>query len=90
MENSKENRKPTSGFVATEPEEMRYHEYLDYWLCRCGNFEKLDGFNASDNKGDLISPIGAAYCRCERCGSVIEVRNHIIIGFNISPDRGRF
>ncbi len=90
METGKKNQKSNSCFVATEPEEMGYHEYLDYWLCKCGNFEKLDGFNASDKQGNLISPIGASYCRCERCGSVIEVRSHMIIGFNPSPDRGRF
>ncbi|RAJ28101.1 hypothetical protein [Pedobacter cryoconitis] len=77
-------------FIPQDAEEMGYHEYLDYWVCKCKNFEKLDGFNASDRYGNLISPIGAEYCRCERCGSVIEVKSHTIIGINPNPDRGRF
>jgi len=84
MRTKKEN------FILQDAQEMDYHEYLDYWVCICKNFEKLDGFNASDRYGNLISPIGAEYCRCERCGRVIEVKSHTIIGMNTNPDRGRF
>jgi hypothetical protein len=52
-----------TGFTANERKEICCHEYLDYWVCTCGNFEKLEGFNASDSKGNLISPIGATHCR---------------------------
>lgn len=73
-----------------KPEQMGYHEYLDYWVCKCKNFEKKEGFMACDEFGDLISPIGAEYCRCERCGRVIHAQSHTIIGRNLCPDRGRF
>jgi hypothetical protein len=79
-----------TNFSPQEAEEMNYHEYLDYWVCKCGNFEKLDGFNASDPSGNLISPIGAEHCRCERCGRVIHAQSHTIIGTNPNPERGRF
>lgn len=82
--------KRTTSFIPQKAEEMNYHEYLDYWVCKCGNFEKLDGFNASDQYGNLISPIGASHCRCERCGRVIHAKTHTIIGSNPTPDRGRF
>lgn len=77
-------------FIPQQAEEMAYHDYLDYWVCKCGNFEKLEGFNASDRYGNLISPIGAKYVRCERCGRVIEKDSRNIIGINPNPDRGRF
>jgi hypothetical protein len=90
MKSNKKDNTPTNGFKPLKREEMPYHEYLDYWVCKCGNFEKLLGFNASTKFGDLISPIGAKYCRCERCGRVIEAKSHTIIGINLSPIRGRF
>jgi len=82
--------KGKENFIPQEVEEMGYHEYLDYWLCHCKNFEKKEGFMASDRYGNLVSPIGASYCRCERCGRVIHVMTHTIIGVNSNPDRGRF
>lgn len=77
-------------FIPQEPEEMNYHEHLDYWICKCGNFEKAEGFMASTKYGNLISPIGAEHGRCERCGRVIHKESHTIIGINPNPDRGRF
>lgn len=79
-----------NSFTAIEPKDMKYHDYLDYWLCECGNFEKEDGFMASTAQGDLISPIGARFGRCERCGCVICLQTHQIIGRNPNPERGRF
>ncbi len=26
-------------FIPQDAEEMGYHEYLDYWRCKCKNFE---------------------------------------------------
>lgn len=82
--------KKENGFVPCKPREMKYHDYLDYWVCDCGNFEKEDGFMACTSAGNLINPIGARYGRCERCGNVFEIRSRQIIGFNKNPDRGRF
>lgn len=79
-----------TGFTPLEREEMNYHEHLDYWVCKCGNFEKLKGFNACTKYGNLISPIGAQHCRCEQCGRVIEAHSRTIIGINPTPERGRF
>jgi len=82
--------KGKDAFVPQEPEEMEYHEYLDYWVCKCRNFEKLEGFMACDRYGNFRSPFGAAYCRCQRCGSVIHVDTKTIIGINPNPDRRDF
>ncbi|MBT2560179.1 hypothetical protein J7E50_02950 [Pedobacter sp. ISL-68] len=83
--------KTGSVFTRLKPKEMGYHEYLDYWLCACGNFEKLEGFNACDSEGNLVSPVPkASFCRCERCGRVIKVSSHTIVGINLNPIRGRF
>lgn len=90
MKENNKDQTPITGFKPLEREEMGYHEYLDYWVCKCGNFEKKDGFNACTKYGNLISPIAAEYCRCEGCGRVIEVKTHTIIGINLNPDRGRF
>lgn len=79
-----------NSFVAQPPQEMKYHEHFDYWVCECGNFEKEEGFMACTSKGDLISPLGAHYGRCERCGRVIHLPSHKMIGINPNPDRGRF
>lgn len=76
------------------PEEMTYHEYLDYWVCTCGNFEKLEGFKFCDRQGNLIPPVfnvtEETLCRCERCGRIIRILNHTILGVNLNPIRDRF
>lgn len=82
--------KGKDSFSPQVAEEMNYHEYLDYWVCKCGNYEKQEGFMACDRYGNLLSPIGAQYCRCERCGRVIDAQKHQIIGINTNPERGRF
>jgi len=79
-----------NSFTALEQQDMKYHDYLDYWVCECGNFEKEDGFMACTETGDLISPFGAFYGRCERCGRVFHIGRRQIIGINPNPDRGRF
>ena len=79
-----------NSFRPLEPQEMEYHEYLDYWFCACGNFEKEEGFMACTAQGNLISPIRAEYGRCERCGRIFHIESHTIMGINPNPNRGRF
>jgi hypothetical protein len=60
----------------------------DAWVCICGNTPDHGGFYSCDEDGDLIEPGNEWEClyRCERCGRVIDDRDHRVIGINSNPN----
>lgn len=74
---------PVTGERITHEQQDR-----DAWLCICGNTPDTGGFYPCDEDGDLIEPGGDwdRLYRCERCGRVIDDRDHQVIGINLNPN----
>lgn len=63
----------------------------DTWLCVCGNYAEDAGFYTCDEDGNGIDSYSSIewdnLYRCERCGRVIDQRDHKVIGINLNPTR---
>ena len=65
---------------------MRVVETEDptWWLCRCGNTPREEGFLPCDAAGTVVEPTPAAWTTnwyvCLRCGRMIDYRTRVIVG----------
>jgi len=63
----------------------------DCWICTCGNYAEAEGFYPCDRDGNVIEPVTDSWWdelyRCERCGRVIDQRDHRVLGRNENPER---
>jgi len=84
--------KPGSFLMPVKGEMIRHYKPdWDCWECICGNHAEDDGFYTCDRDGNLIEATTDSWWdelyRCERCGRVIDQRNHQVLGINENPDR---
>ncbi|MEJ2901631.1 hypothetical protein WAE58_04320 [Pedobacter panaciterrae] len=78
-----------SVLMKVDSHSIRFRSGHNDWICKCGNTPSAEGFYTCDADGNDIEPEVCTdwdhLYRCDRCGRVIDQRNHKVMGINLSP-----